>query len=465
MTTTLQITEKLPPSAIEEEIQLLGILMVNPDIAPKVTESLEVQHFYSTFAQQVYSAICQLVRAEIKPAMNFVYRYLLDNGCPRPEEMRSQLAKCVDSFVYSDGFQQIAAIIKEKYRLRQIISLCDRMTSCAYGAAIAEDSSDDILRRYLEEMLNLQKEQSDRHQIKHAGEIFSEVFTELDSENTGDDTAVASTLPTGMPDIDMITGGMPIGALTVVGGRGGMGKSTFALDVGLKVAKTGKSVVYFSLEMTASQMMRKSIANIASPNVSVGDLFRPNGIVTKWDSVVQAGRVISDLDFWIQDRSSININQIRADIQEVAVRNGRGQVDLVVIDYVGLVDPDRSNNRGYGNRVLEVDAILKGLRAIAKDYNCVVLGLAQINRAVEGRSDKRPTKSDFRESGGFENESVMMLGLYRDEYYDKETQDKGIMEISVLKSRFSEETSTKVLFDTQFGTFSSASVPRSSSYD
>jgi replicative DNA helicase len=124
---------------------------------------------------------------------------------------------------------------------------------------------------------------------------------------------------------------------------------------------------------------------------------------------------------------------------------------LVPFDYVQLIEPERHAQRE--TRVQEVDTILKHLRAIAKQFNCVVLGLAQLRREVDARADKRPTKADFRESGGFEMEAAVMLGLYRDDYYDKQSSQKGIFEVSVLKSRFSGETTVNLLFDERFGQF------------
>ncbi|MEJ6487497.1 DnaB-like helicase C-terminal domain-containing protein [Nostoc punctiforme UO1] len=134
-----------------------------------------------------------------------------------------------------------------------------------------------------------------------------------------------------------------------------------------------------------------------------------------------------------------------------------GSVSLVIVDYVQLIEPMR-RERGE-NRVQEIDSILKQLRAIAKQFNCAVLGLAQLKREVDSRSEKRPTKADFRESGGFEQEAAVMLGLYREDYYDKQATQKGIFEVSVLKSRFSSETTVNLLFDERFGQFKNLAKP------
>ncbi|QLE53289.1 hypothetical protein FD724_35850 (plasmid) [Nostoc sp. C057] len=149
------------------------------------------------------------------------------------------------------------------------------------------------------------------------------------------------------------------------------------------------------------------------------------------------------------DNLVITTSQIKGDMQDIQARCR--SVSLVIVDYVQLIEPMR-RERGE-NRVQEIDSILKQLRAIAKQFNCAVLGLAQLKREVDSRSEKRPTKADFRESGGFEQEAAVMLGLYREDYYDKQTTQKGIFEVSVLKSRFSSETTVNLLFDERFGQF------------
>ncbi|MHC5771661.1 MAG: DnaB-like helicase C-terminal domain-containing protein [Nostoc sp.] len=174
-------------------------------------------------------------------------------------------------------------------------------------------------------------------------------------------------------------------------------------------------------------------------------LFKRNALrESHWNPLAQARADAMALPFWLNDNSVI-----KGDLQDIQARCG--SVSLVIVDYVQLIEPMR-RERGE-NRVQEIDSILKQLRAIAKQFNCAVLGLAQLKREVDSRSQKRPTKADFRESGGFEQEAAVMLGLYREDYYDKQTTQKGIFEVSVLKSRFSSETTVNLLFDEPFGQF------------
>lgn len=445
------VTEKLPPNSIKSEEELIGRVMLNPEIAPQMLEMLQTKDFYSQSCQSVWNAIKALTKAQMNPDMHAVSVRLSEQSPEFAESIRANLARMVDQGELTFDCIDRAEIILEKSRLRDIISLCDRMMHSCYHTLTGGETSEQILGQLQDEILSLQQSNTSRKRIERIADLFPAVFAELEQANAGEDS-VATSLSTGIEDLDKKTGGMPVGALTVVGGRSGMGKSTFALDVAIKTAKEGKTVVYFALEMTSSQMIKKAIANVMSPNIPAISLFKTNALSPDdWENVITAESILSEYDFWLQDKSTLTISQMRTDIQEVCIRNGKGKVDLVVVDYLQLIQSDRRYQSG--NRVLEVDAILKDLRVLAKDYNCVVLGTAQINRGVEARADKRPTMSDFRESGGIENEASVMLGLYREEYYDKETTEKGILEVIALKSRFSDTPTAKVLFDTQYGTF------------
>lgn len=448
--TTTAIADKIPPNDIETEQKLLGQMLLDERIIPMILPILDVSYFYSAQSRIIYDAIATLFKGNLPANLHTVSRYLSEKG--HGENIRYQLSTLVDGVITSAGFIENAHTITEKYQLRQIISIGNKMINEAYNAVLPHVDSDEIIDQYGTELIKLRQINSN-NRIKPAFAIVPEIYQEIERANSGID-AENTAIPIGFAEIDSTTGGMPLNALTVVGGRGGMGKSSFALNLGLRRAEEGMTVAYFALEMSNSQMVRKAIANIANKDtaqIPVGKLFRTNAIQDDdWEPISSAGENLTNLDFWLQDNPSMTISQIRSDIQEILVR--RQKLDLVIIDYVQLIQPERGAGRNQ-NRVLELDSILRSLRILAKDYNCVVLGLAQLSRAVEGRADKRPTQSDFRESGAFEQEAAMMLGLYREEYYDPETPEKGILEISALKSRFSENIRSKILFDPHYGVF------------
>jgi len=431
------------PNCIDIEQMILGQLLLDAQIVPIITGMLDTSHFYSHQNRVIYDAIATLSAKNIGISPPTVSQYLIDKGHSEGET-RYNLSVLVEKVVSSANCIEFASSIKEKYQLRQIIAIGNKMISDAYESA----ESGEVIDQYSTELIKIRQDNV-QNRVKAISELVPQVYEELANEDFG------QFIPIGFTEIDAITGGMPRNALTVVGGRGGMGKSTFGINVALRRAEQGDTVLYFALEMSNSQMVRKSIANVANKDTGklfVGKLFRPDGLDDQrdWEYIAAAGKDLTGLDLWLQDDPSITIARIRADIQEVLVRQGK--IDLVVIDYVQLIQPDKYDRRQ--NRVLELDSILRSLRIMAKDYQCAVMGLAQLSRAAEGRADKRPMPSDFRESGAFEQEASVMLGLYREEYYDPQTTEKGILELSALKSRFSRSgNTTKILFDSEYGVF------------
>jgi len=457
MSTPTAIADRLPPHSIEAEETLLGQMLNDEQIIPLILPILDTSHFYITQHRIIYDAIAALYKKQKNPNLVTVCDELVSRG-DKPAEVRAKLADLVNRFVMSVGCIENANTIKEKYNLRQIISIGNRMINEVYGASPAGLSSEEIIDTYGTELVQLRIE-SNTKKVQPMADLVPIVYQELVESNCGEN-AVVPSVPIGFIDIDTITGGMPKDSLTVVGGRGGMGKSTFGLNVALRRAEAGDTVLYFALEMSNSQMIRKSLANVANRDTSclpVGKLFRPNEVKdTDWPILANACMQVGGLDLWLQEDPSMTIARIRANIQEVMIR--RKKVDLVVIDYVQLIQPDKYDRRQ--NRVLELDSILRSLRIMAKDFQCAIMGLAQLSRATEGRADKRPTQSDFRESGAFEQEAAVMLGLYREEYYDKETTEKGVLELSALKSRFSGVGTTKILFDSAYGIFRDNPIPQ-----
>jgi replicative DNA helicase len=348
--------------------------------------------------------------------------------------------------VHTGAAAHHAALVKEKSVLRKLIKIANSVTEKCYRADV-EQNSKNLIADVQGQLLELSSF-DEISRVKSFASLMPMVFEEISASNAGD-SSVDVCVPTGYYDIDDTTGGLPLGALSVIGGRGGIGKSTMALDIAIFNAKRGANVVYFALEMSASQMCKKAIARLVAPEVPATLLFKRNGLEgVHWDSVAQGISQAQELSIWVQDASIRKPSQIRSDMQEVVVKSGR-PIDLCIIDYAQLVEPERHQS----NRVIEVDSILKQLRSIAKDFGCAVLALSQLSRGLEARSDKRPTKADFRESGGFEQEAALMLGIYRDDYYNPNTEEKNIVELSILKSRFSGDGIVKLLFDRDYGVF------------
>jgi replicative DNA helicase len=341
-------------------------------------------------------------------------------------------------------------LIMEKYQRRKLIEIGNQAIELAHDATEDFDNQIELVQAKLFDLADSRRTDSDACQ--HIADILPNVFTEIEESNSGEDASFPA-IPTGFYDIDERTGGLPLGGITVVAGRTAMGKTTWAIELGLQAALGGIPVVYFSLEMPKAHIVRKVLGRMSAPNspsergLPTKQLFRRNGLAEDdWGILNAAVGSTSQLPFWIQDASSPTVADIRRDLRYV--QGAYGSVGMAIVDYVGLMRGD-----ARANRVTELDNILKDLRCVAKDLNISLLALAQINRTVEGKQDKRPTSADIRESGAYEQEAALLFGLYNDSYYNPNTPDKGIMEILTLKNRFGETGKNKLLFQPEYGRF------------
>ncbi|MBE9038181.1 replicative DNA helicase [aff. Roholtiella sp. LEGE 12411] len=438
----------LPPQSIEAEVAVLGGILFDPQAITRVVKILQPEDFYVTSHKDIYQAAVRLHNTGQPTDLIFVTSWLESHGILSQIGGRNKLASLFDSCVSALNVDALAELVREKARLRAVIKTANEMLRDAMDAPAMELKATDVIEMGQQKLLAL-RQSTQESRIKLLADIIPEVYAEIELANSGED-AIEVSVPTGFYDLDAVIGGLPFAALSVVGGRGGIGKSTWALDIGLRAAASGLTTAYFALEMSCSQMVKKTLSRLAAPFVPADLLFKRNALhQSHWNPLAQSCAEAMGLPFWLNDDPIITTSQIKAHLQDVVAQGG--EVSLVIIDYVQLIEPMR-RERGE-NRVQEIDSILKQLRAIAKQFNCAVLGLAQLKREVDSRSEKRPTKADFRESGGFEQEAAVMLGLYREDYYDKQTTQKGIFEVSVLKSRFSSETTVNLLFDERFGQF------------
>lgn len=343
--------------------------------------------------------------------------------------------------------EEVITIIKHNSVKRKLLSATHDIAGQLY------DPSTDVLeliQEYSEILLGFSDMlRTNTGGLKDIADIMPDVITDIELLNSEEDT---STLATGLYDLDKLTGGIPRGAITVIAGRAGMGKTTVSLELTMNLAKKNKKVAYFSLEMTNVQIAKKIIARTIAgdqqyPKISATNLFRSGGLkgLQELELFTAAIPETTDLSIWIDDYSSASASYIRNELTKLIQKGDKP--DTVVVDYVGLMGSEAKNQ----TRVLELDTTLKELRAIAKDFDVAMICLAQINRTVESQADKRPALKDIRESGGYEQEAALVLGLYNpDKYKNEGAQNAGVLEILVLKNRFGDTGKVKVGFEPQY---------------
>ena len=256
-------------------------------------------------------------------------------------------------------------------------------------------------------------------------------------------------MSTGLADLDAKTCGLMPGDLVIVAGRPSMGKTALALNIAENVAvEQGKAVVIFSMEMQAKQLGQRSVASIGS--IELNALRTGKLDKEAFSHMSFAVGKLYQSKLAIDDRAGLSIQQMRSRCRRVCRKFGG--LDLVVVDYIQLATASLGKN---SNREQEVSAVSRGLKGLAKEFNCPVVALSQLSRKVEDRADKRPLMSDLRESGAIEQDADVILMMYRDEYYKPGSPDKGIAEIHVAKQRMGETGIVPVLFQGQFSRFRS----------
>ncbi|MBW4617196.1 MAG: replicative DNA helicase [Desmonostoc vinosum HA7617-LM4] len=325
--------EHLPPQAIEAEEAVLGGILFDPQAITRVLRILQPDDFYVTAHKNIYQASVQLHQLQQPTDLLFLTNWLESHGMLHVIGGRNKLVTLVDRCVSAINVDALAQLIKEKAKLRKLITIANQIAQSAYSAKFGEMAASDVIE-IAQQKLTALRQSTQENQIKSMALIVPEVYAEIEASNSGED-AIEVSLPTGFYDLDNTIGGMQFGALTVIGGRGGIGKSTIALDIALRVAKSGLTTVYFALEMTSSQMVKKTLSRLAAPDVPAELLFKSNALKeSHWNPLAQACAEAIGLPFWLNDNPVMTTSQIRGDLQDVEARCG--QISLVVVDYVRM---------------------------------------------------------------------------------------------------------------------------------
>ena len=438
---------KLPPNSLSGEESLLGLLLMNSENLLGILQELDVSDFYSPAHQKIFEAIKQLHRKNKPVDLITVTLALEEVNHLTSVGGKPKLADLIEKGYMCYNPMEVVFVIKHNSIKRKILSATHEIAGQLYDPST---EALDIIQEYTEILLGL----GDRLRPTTSGlrdieTIMPDVLDDIEKLNSEED---AVSLSTGLYDLDKMTDGFPRGSLSIIAGRAGMGKTTTAMQLAINLAKKDKKVCYFSLEMTEVQLVKKIMARTIAgddphPKLSASSLFRSKGLQDARDLEIFISAIpdATKLSLLIDDYSSTTVSHIRNELTKLIQRGHKP--DAVFVDYIGIMNGESKNL----NRVIELDNILKELRVIAKDFDVAVIGLAQINRGVESQSDKRPGLKDIRESGGYEQEAALVLGLYNADYYKpKDSPGMGVLEIIVLKNRFGEPGTVKVGFEPQY---------------
>lgn len=432
------------PYNLEAEQSVLGAVLLEPDCLPQVMEQMRTEYFYNSQHRDIYSAIVRMFTAGL--AIDFVTvldEVKKDQVFESEEQAKiylTQLAQMVPSI---SNVNVYCKIVEEKYLLRALLTTASEIT-----ASITDGESDPklLLDNAEQKIFDIRQDRNIAG-LQRIDEIIVETYDRL-QRLSGQDQNAVSGIPTGFGDLDRILSGLNKSDLLLLAARPGMGKTSFALNIATNVAlKAKKTVAVFSLEMGKEQL----VSRILSSEAGVSSMALRNGQLTpdEWVRLAQSADVLSKAPVYIDDSSNITVADMKAKLRRVK------DLGLVVIDYLQLM----SAGRNIQNRVQEVSEITRNLKIMAKELDVPVVTLSQLSRGPESRiGNHRPMLSDLRESGSIEQDADIVMFLYRDAYYNKDSDEANVAECIVAKNRHGEVNTVRLNWDGTFTRFSSLEV-------
>lgn len=432
---------KVPPNNLEAEKSVLGGILLDSDSWDNVESLVRESDFYTPSHRKIFAAIKDLRKKNQPADLITISNQLSESGTLGTVGGTSYLTELLEQTPSTANIESYSKIIHEKSILRKLIQLNNELTQQAYSQDF--ENLNVFLDTCEAKIFALTDEQNTKDLVS-SGDIVQGTIDNLEKlfANNGDLTGLSS----GFFDIDKLTAGFQKGELTIIAARPSMGKTALSLNIALHAAlREKKKVAYFSVEMGSNTLMSRLIANQARVGLSQ---IRTGQIKDKdWPNIITAAAVISDMPLFIDDSSPVSPFEIRSKSRKLKAKEG---LDMIIVDYLQLM----GMNQKTESREREVAEISKMLKSIAKELQVPVIALAQLNRGVEGRSDRRPVLSDLRESGSIEQDADVIMMLYREEYYDRDNAEvKGLAEIIIAKQRNGPTGVVKLRWQPEFGAF------------
>ncbi|MFO7818859.1 MAG: replicative DNA helicase [Halanaerobacter sp.] len=431
--------DKVPPSSEEAEKSTLGSMLLDREAIPTAVESLEPGDFYWSKHGVIYQAICQLFDQGDPVDLVTLSEELREEDKLEDVGGASYITSLVNSVPTAANIKHYAEIVEEKSILRGLIRTANQISKLGYKD---EGEVDDLL----DEAESLIFEVSEKRSVKEFSgikDILMDTFDDLEElhENQEDVTGV----PTGFRDLDKMTSGFQESDLVIIAARPSMGKTALALNIAQYAAvEEDTSVAIFSLEMAKSQLVQRMLcseAQVNSHRLRTGQLRD-----TDWRRLSQAAGRLGESDIFIDDTPGITAMEMRAKARRIKAEH---DLDLILIDYLQLMQGSSSAE----SRQQEVSKISRSLKGLGRELNVPVVSLSQLSRAVEQRNNKRPQLSDLRASGSIEQDADVVAFIYRDEYYNPDTEKKGITEIIVGKQRNGPVGTVELAFQKEYTKF------------
>ena len=433
-----ELLSRQPPQSLEAEQAVLGSILIDSRCVAEVIGILRPEDFFLKQNREIYETIYTMFNFSETIDPVTVLDKMRELGVYQ-DASRDYILQLMEITPTAANAVRYANIVREKAMLRGLAQASTDISEMVYDQV---GTPQEMLETAEKKIYALRKgERGDS--LEHIGTILYKVFDRL-NELSRSDSAIPG-LSTGLRDLDMKINGLNKSDLLLVAARPAMGKSAFALNIALNVAKKyNKTVAVFNLEMSREQLVMRLLACesfVDGKKMATGKLTEE-----EWTKIGMAASSLSQTDIRIDDNPSITVAEMNAKCRRL------DNLGLVIIDYLQLMQGS-GYSKGGENRVTVVGEISRALKIMAKELNVPVICLSQLSRAVESRTDKRPILSDLRESGAIEQDADSVMFLFRDEYYNENSEDKGIAECIVAKNRHGETGTVKLQWIPQYQTF------------
>lgn len=412
---------KIPPHSMEAEQNVLGILLLKEKYIDTSVEMINIDDFYNPAHQKIYQAILNIYNKQAIPDLLTVPEELRRLGHLDEVGGYSYIADLTDKVVVTLNIEYYLKIVKDKSILRKIIEASSSSLNLAY-----EDSEEvQSILEHTEKAIYDINQDSHSKGLVFIGEVLEDTFKKMEerSHNVTDLTGIT----TGFTDLNRKLSGLQKSDLVLLAARPSMGKTALMVNLAVNAALKDHKVAVFSLEMSENQLAQRMISSIS--HVDLAKVISGNLETDEWTKVLKGTTMLQSLNIYIDDTAGISPLELKSKARRLKAQKG---LDLIVIDYLQLMEIKSGKSE---NRTQEISAISRSLKAIAKELEVPVVALSQLSRATELRGDKRPILSDLRESGAIEQDADVVMFLYRDEYYNKDTEKRNVGEVIIAKHR------------------------------
>ena len=428
------------PHSVEAEQAVLGSMLIDSRCVPEVIDQLRPDDFYLRQNREIYESIYSMFNYSMTIDPVTVLENMKKNGTYDEANSRGYVLQLMDATPTAANVKEYVSILKDKTLLRRVAETAGELTAQIQQGT---ETGQDMLEMAEQRIYALRQGRAARG-LTPISQGMIETYERL-NELAASDSAIPG-LSTGLVDLDRAISGLNKSDLILLAARPGMGKTSMALNILLEAGKkSGKNVVFFSLEMSREQLAMRLIASecfVDNKKLVTGKLTDDD-----WEKVAAAADSLNQSKILIDDDSTVTVADINAKCRRV------DNLGLVIIDYLQLMQSAGGKTRSGDNRQQIVSDISRSLKIMAKELNVPVLCLSQLSRANEGRTDKRPMLSDLRESGAIEQDADIVMFLYREGYYNKDTENPNLAECIIAKNRHGETRTVELQWLPEFTTF------------